>query len=152
MTYRSRRADLTDDLDVENLRDLHTLTFGDTAPMAEFDYGAWWLVYPAGEQDPIAFAGIVKSSYGPGYAYFKRMGVLPGHRGHGLQRRLIRVRERWARKEGFHTIITDTCENSQSANNLVRCGFKLFDPPVGWGLKGSIYFRKSVSPPLARAA
>src|SRR4051812_32624487 len=34
------------------------------------------------------------------YFYFTRCGVLPEARGHGLQRRLIAARCRWARKHG----------------------------------------------------
>lgn len=133
------------DADEGRLRELHDECFGDSAPMPSFDptdVGAWWLVYHAG--DAVAFAGCVPSSYGKGYAYHKRSGVLPLHRGHGLQRRLISIRERWARKEGFHTIVTDTCANTPSSNNLIRSGYELFDPKSPWGLKGGLYFRKSL--------
>lgn len=142
MPYRSRRADLASEEDVEALRDLHELCFGTTAPQVTYDKGAWWLVYKVGGKDPMGFGGIVPSTLGPGYAYLKRSGILPDHRGHGLQRRLIAIRERWARKEGFHTVVTDTCDNTPSANNLIRSGYFLFEPKPLWGLKGGLYFKK----------
>ena len=133
------------DEDVEHLRELHEMCFGDSAPQVTYDKGAWWLVYKAGDPEPVGFAGIVPSTLGTGYAYLKRSGVLPPHRGHGLQRRLITLRERWARKEGFHTVVSDTCENTPSANNLIRKGYVLFDPKTPWTLKGGLYFKKSLS-------
>lgn len=144
MSYRTRRADLASETDQDHLRDLHEMSFGDDAPVPVFDKDAWWLVFPTGLEEPIAFAGCVPSSLGVGYAYHKRAGVLPGHRGHGLQRRLISIRERWARKEGFHTIVTDTCANTPSANNLIRSGYTLFEPKTSWSLKGALYFTKSL--------
>lgn len=146
--YFSRRASLLSGKDVTLLRSLHERCFSDTAPMPEFDYasdkGAWWLMFASGETTPVAFAGIVPSTYGPGFAYHKRAGVVQAHRGSGLQRRLIHLRERWARKHKFHTIVTDTCETCASSNNLIRCGYTLFEPPVPWGLSGSLYFRKKL--------
>lgn len=145
MSYRTRRADLLSDVDQDHLRELHDACFGDSAPVPTFDKEAWWLIFPMGQSEPAAFAGCVPSSLGTGYAYHKRAGVMPIHRGHGLQRRLISIRERWARREGFHTIVTDTCANTPSANNLIRAGYELFDPKSPWGLKGGLYFRKSLA-------
>lgn len=145
MSYVTRRCDLASDEDLENLREMHDQCFGDTAPAVTYDKGAWWLVYQKGSPEPVGFAGIVPSSLGVGYGYLKRGGVLPAHRGHGLQRRLISIRVRWARKEGYHTLVSDTWGNTHSSNNLIRSGFHLFDPKVPWGLKGGLYFRKSLS-------
>lgn len=147
MSYRSRRADLACEEDVDHLTDLHKLTFGDTAPLAELDYGAWWLIYPFKSgfmfQMPVAFAGIVPASLGNGIGYLKRAGVLKDHCGHGLQRRLIRMREAYARKQGWHTIVTETSpDNIPSANNLIKAGYKIYEPETKWGVKGAIYWRK----------
>ena len=140
--YVSRRAILTSDDDLDHLRDLHTLTFGDTAPMPELDYGAWWLVRPKDATDPVAFCGVVNSSMGSGIAYMKRAGVLEGHRGKGLQRRMINLRVNWARRQGCHKIITETHDNTYSSNNLIRAGFELFEPECPWSFKGALYFQK----------
>lgn len=92
---------------------------------------AWWVAYD--EHDtPIAYAGAMM--WGPDAAvYFHRVGVLPSARGRGLQRRLIHVRERWGRTQGASTAYTYTAAtNVVSANNLIRCGYKLWIP-AQWG-------------------
>lgn len=147
MYYRSRRANLDSEDDVDHLIDLHNLTFGDTAPMAEFEYGAWWLVYMSDvltrNTDPIAFAGITACAQAKHHGYLKRTGVLQAHTGHGLQRRLIRMRESYARKLGWTTIITDTSRDSlPSSNNLIKAGYKLYEPETPWGVPGALYWRK----------
>ncbi len=144
MSYRTRRANPDSDEDTEWLRDLHDACFGNNAPQVPYDYGMWWLAYKKDEPDPIGFTGVVPSTLGTGYAYLKRSGVMPIHRGHGLQRRFINIRERWAKREGYHTLVTDTFANTPSANNLIRCGFILFDPVYPWGINGGLYFCKAL--------
>lgn len=144
MLYRSRRADLLDDEDVEHLKELHQHTFAHEAPVPDLTYGAWWLVFPHRESDPVAFCGVVHSNIGPGYGYLKRAGVLCGHWGNGLQRRMIALREAWARREGLCTMLTETTDNPPSANNLIRAGYRMFKPDVPWGLKGALYWRKGL--------
>ncbi len=102
----------------------------------------WWLAYDP-EDTPGAFAGLHVGVKEAG-AYLCRAGVLPKHRGHGLQLRLIKVRERLARSMGLGFLITDTICNPVSANHLIDCGFRLFDPITPWGCEGSLYWRKTL--------
>jgi hypothetical protein len=62
----------------------------------------------------------------------------------GLQKRLIRVRERMARELGWAWLITDTFQNPPSANSLISCGFKNFAPTKPWGFAGANYWRKKL--------
>lgn len=62
--------------------------------------------------------------------------------------RMIQVRERWARKNGYTRAVTDTYETIHSANNLIRSGYTLFKPTELWSYKGALYFTKSLAPPL----
>jgi GNAT superfamily N-acetyltransferase len=78
----------------------------------------------------------------PGTGYLCRAGVLESHRGRGLQKRLIRVRERKARKLGWTHVVTDTYENPASANSLIKCGFRSYLPRNPWGAKGVAYWIK----------
>jgi GNAT superfamily N-acetyltransferase len=98
----------------------------------------WWLVYKDGEA--VAFAGIANTK---AYWFLRRAGVLEGHRGKGLQKRLIKTRVRYAKKHapelGIYTY-TDL-ENHPSSNSLISIGFKLYDPATKyagralyWGL------------------
>jgi GNAT superfamily N-acetyltransferase len=75
-------------------------------------------------------------------AYLARAGVLAAWRGQGLQRRMIRVREAWARKRGYRWMISDTTDNVPSSNNLMRCGYKLIEPSAPWANEISLYWTK----------
>jgi GNAT superfamily N-acetyltransferase len=73
--------------------------------------------------------------------YLCRAGVLPAHRGQGLQKRLIRARIQVAKEKGMNWLVTDTNDNPASGNSLIACGFKLFEPTVPWAANGAIYWR-----------
>ncbi len=78
-----------------------------------------------------------------GAAYFDRAGVAPYARGRGLQRQLIRARERWCRGHGIRLGITYTVPNNcPSSNNLIRCGWRLYTPAHAWGGRDSLYWRR----------
>jgi GNAT superfamily N-acetyltransferase len=143
MVYRIREVDGSDDDVADELRLLHELTFFGDAPAPDTDTGHWWLVYCG--DDPVAFAGLTPSTYGPCVGYLKRVGVLPGHRGHGLHRRLTRVREARARRNGWRLLVTDTTNNPHSANNLIACGYRIFAPVVPWAFPQTIYWRKDLT-------
>lgn len=107
---------------------------------AKTNAGWWWILYDGVK--PIGFCGVYKSSQWAGTGYLCRAGVLTEYRGKGLQRRLIRVRERKARQLGFTHLVTDTYENPPSANNLIACGYKTYHPRSPWGGDGVIYWIK----------
>ena len=102
--------------------------------------GYWWIVYDA-HNLPCAFAGLVSSVRWLDTGYLCRAGVLPSHRGQGVQKRLIRARVRQARALGWNWLITDTYDNPASSNSLIATGFKLFEPSKPWGAKGTLYWR-----------
>jgi len=109
---------------------------------APFDtsQGYWWIVYDA-HNLPCAFAGLVSSVRWLDTGYLCRAGVLPSHRGQGVQKKLIRARVRQARALGWNWLITDTYDNPASSNSLIATGFKLFEPLKPWGAKGTLYWR-----------
>jgi GNAT superfamily N-acetyltransferase len=143
--YSIKEVDaFADDENADILKQLHELTFLGTAPKIDpAEGGHWWLVHH--EKEPVAFCGLTPSTYGEGVGYLKRVGVLEGHRGHGLQRRMIRVREARARRNGWHMTLTDTTDNVPSANSLIRAGYTMFDPPVPWGMASTLYWRKMLN-------
>ena len=104
------------------------------------NFGYWWTVTSLCG-DLIAFAGLVYSSRWSDCGYLCRSGVVPSSRGQGIQKKLIRVRIRQAKAIGMNWLITDTYHNPASSNSLISCGFKLFDPSVPWGAKGTLYWR-----------
>lgn len=98
-------------------------------------YGDWWVAWHG--DVPVAFSHQEPTTYYPNSGYFGRVGVLPGHRGHGLQMRLMRAGE-WKAKRvhGWEALYSDTTRNPHSAANLRKLGWVEFDPnadkKVGW--------------------
>lgn len=141
MTYTIKRVD-PKSLDIfRELRRLQRLCLpGDTVyPTSE---GTWWIAYHDGQV--AGFAGLVPSSRWLETGYLCRAGVLPEHRGRGLQKKLIKVRIAHARRLGWRWLLTDTRQNPPSANSLIACGFKMYDPAHPWGFKDSVYWRRKI--------
>ena len=108
------------------------------------DRGHWWIAY-AEDGKPVAFAGIVRSTRWTDTGYLCRAGVMYGFTGHGIQKRLIRVRLAQARKLGWNWCITDTTDNPASSNSLIACGFKMYTPANPWSFKNASYWKYKVN-------
>jgi GNAT superfamily N-acetyltransferase len=104
--------------------------------------GLWWLAVDRGE--PVGFAGMRGSLRWSDCMYLCRSGVMPEARGRGLQKRLIRVREARARTLNMNWLITDTTQNPASANSLIACGFRMYEPQAPWGGRYTVYWRKRI--------
>ena len=103
----------------------------------------WWIAWCG--RNAVGYAGlrICKEPHNRGLAFLCRVGVMPQHRGHGLQKRLIRAREREARRYGVRELVTYCVpDNPASANSLIACGFKLYRPMTKWAGPYAIYLRK----------
>jgi RimJ/RimL family protein N-acetyltransferase len=124
----------------EDLEWLDRLSFPGDTPYPK--KGAeWWIAYD--EKTCIGFAGI--KNVGHDTAFLCRVGVIKAYRGQGLQKKMVRVRERWARSRGFHYIITYTSAyNLKSANSLIQCGYRLYNPQNPYGMENALYFRKNL--------
>lgn len=123
------------------LRGLQLLTLPFDAPLDTLT-GHWWVAFDG--DSPVAFGGLVDSLQTPGAGYLCRAGVLPSHRGQGLQARLLKARENKARKLGMGALVTDTFDNPHSSNNLIRAGFRLYEPPYPYGAEGTNYWLKAL--------
>jgi GNAT superfamily N-acetyltransferase len=103
----------------------------------------WWIAWHG--QQPVAYAGLrlCRLEHNLGAAFLCRAGVIPGHRGRGLQKRLIRVREQAARKLAITELITYCVSyNCASINSLIACGYRTYWPATKWGGSNAIYLRK----------
>lgn len=144
---RIRRVDIADTLIQELLHVLHSEVFspedwtGNTVP--KFRTGEWWIAFDG--KDAIAFAGLKPSIRSQAVGYMCSAGVLPSHRGKGLQVRLIRKRVARAREHGWHTVITDTVnDNAASMRSLIKCGFRPYLPDVRWNAsEGAVYWKRA---------
>jgi len=101
--------------------------------------GYWWIATADGMD--CGFAGLVYSSSWSDCGYFIRCGVMPDYRGQGLQKKFIRVRIRQAKSLKMNWVITSTYDNPASANSLISCGFKMFNPTKPWMAKNTSYWR-----------
>lgn len=153
MNFLIKEVDANDDHYHDEILELHDLTFFDPMVRPDLPRGYWWLVY---ERDapklslcslvnPVAFCGLTEATSTPGAGYLKRVGVLKPYRGQGLQRRLITVREKKARKLGLTLMLTDTTDNPPSANSLIGAGYKIFEPAYRWAFKNSLYWKKDLT-------
>lgn len=104
-------------------------------------HGYWWVVY---DPAPVAFAALRNVPSWEHSGYMARCGVLPSHRGRGIQRSLLTVREKHARRIGLERVISTTYNNPSSANNLIRRGYLTYEPARRWGAKGTIYWLKAL--------
>jgi GNAT superfamily N-acetyltransferase len=140
--YRIREVDAHDEEIADTLADLHRLTFFNGAAIPEFELGHWWLAHC--EKMPVAFAGVIPSTFAYNAGYFSRVGVLKKYRGSGLQLRLMRALVSRARHNGWSCIVSDTTDNLASANNFIRAGYQLYQPQYPWAWPNTLYWRKSI--------
>lgn len=145
--YQLKRIDAEDESDT--LLELNKACFTCGEYIPKFTRGWWWIAY--NNFDPVAFCGLTKDpAYHPikgaqDVGYLVRSGVRKDHRGHGLQLRLIRVREKKARELGLQWMVSDTSDgNMASANTLINAGYKLFKPPRKWAFKNGLYWKKEL--------
>lgn len=127
--------------DDPRLRALHALTLP-SDPFPEWYAGAWWIAVADGQ--PVAFAGVQRTRRWADAGYLVRAGVAPAARGQRLQRRLVRAREAYARQQGWRWLVTGTFNNPASANSLIACGFRIYEPAAPWLADGALYWRKRV--------
>ena len=109
------------------------------------DRGHRWVAY-AECGKPVAFAGLVRSTRWTDTGYLCRAGVLDGFTGHGIQKRLIKVRQVQAKKLGWNWLITDTTNNPASSNSLISTGFRIYTPANKWSFRNAIYWKYKVQP------
>ena len=93
---------------------------------------------------------------GAAAGFHYRAGVLPVYRGHGLQRRMIRLREEHMRAAHFAVAVTYTdADAAASMRNLIAEGYRPYAPtPVTTlsglgrvGRVGFVHWRKDLSAP-----
>ena len=124
----------------------HTLNMLDAACFPEDELypkdGCYWWIFFNVHGEPLAFAGLKPlTGFNKGMGFLCRAGVLPGARGKGLQRRLIKVRVSYARRLKLREVVTYTSpHNYKSAANLLRARFKFYKPIQPWGVDGALYF------------
>jgi len=134
---RIRRVDYDDHAD--DIAEINTARFIGRQPSPSHLY---WIAFH--DDYPVAFASARPSQQWDNAVYLSLCVVRKEYGGLGIQRRLLRVRENWARRAGYSWIVTDTTDNPPSANNLIRRGYTTFTPSAPWAFRHSIYWNKRV--------
>jgi len=81
------------------------------------------------------------------YVYLSSAGVSPYGRKLGIQRRMIRLRCDWGKRQGAtHAVTYTLVDNYPSIVNLLKCGFRFAFEPRGWvGVGPNVhYFEKEL--------
>lgn len=136
MSYRVRRGTWLEAASVEarmpsDVRCLHEVPPPDAV---------WWVAVDGGGE-PVAYAGMRPAHNHAGCLYSFGCAVLPEHRGHGLQVRLLRARQRYARRAAADIVTYTVVCNVPSARSLVRAGFVPWEPSVAWAGWDVCYWR-----------
>jgi len=100
----------------------------------------WWIAY---QGDQVAgYCAILPRGRG---GYLARAGVLKDFRGQGLQKRMIALRLRYAREQGWPWVVTDTHkQNEASIRSLEQMGFRPYRPrrphmPRSWAAQSRFW-------------
>ena len=136
--YRIRKTN-----DIFECRYLHEKTLPEDE---QYDHegNVYWLIQHVESGEYVGFA--IGTDIGDGLFFLSRSGVLKSHRGQGLHKRLIRVREQYAKRNGFSHVITYTSHtNPQSFSHLIKLKYEIYEPDYAWvGYNGIFYFRKKL--------
>lgn len=139
------RIRLTDDLDV--IEDLNNRIFPGEPLGADLEGSTWWLAeaFLDGAWEPVGFAGLQITDAGK-YAFCNRDGVLPSARGAGIQKRTLRTRETWARRQGLEALWTYIAWwNTASQTSYVRAGFNPYSYMEESNGYCALYFQKALT-------
>ena len=132
--------------DLNLVRSLDLALFGAEEAEGEYESAAytWWVAWQ--DTKAVGFCGLARATDKKGpYGILLRAAVAPEARGQGIQRRMIKVRDACARKQGLRCVLTYTAGyNITSANNLIREGYILYKPHYAWGLRQGLYFWKAL--------
>jgi GNAT superfamily N-acetyltransferase len=138
--YKISRLDFIDQKTCAIIERIHKTCFPDDDVLSPLTGGYWWIVKYGPEI--IGFCAMRQSSRWIDTGYLCRSAVIRTHRGKGLQKRMIRVREQFARKLGLVFMITDTNDNPTSANNLIDAGYIMYRPTWPYGIETTCYWKK----------
>jgi GNAT superfamily N-acetyltransferase len=139
LRYKIREVDGTDGAIWLEIESLHAQIFWMDAPAIDPEHGHWWIARLG--KKAVGFCGLIESRHCPNMGLLTRVGVLPAHRGHGLQRRFMRALEARAKRSGWSGVVADT-RDALSANNFAKAGYRIFEPERRWAFLDSIYWRK----------
>ena len=147
MGIRTKMVCKAGDWEKEKFRSLRQMDLacfpGDPKP--RWTLNNWWVLWADGVEAGYGAMRFVEA-YDGAAAYMTRVGILPRFRGRGLQKWLVRARVRYAKSVGVARVVTYTiCENHPSSNNLIKCGFRVYQPKIQWAGRNVIYWERKLN-------
>lgn len=113
----------------------------DKAYMFAWEKNVSWVAYEKDELVGYLSAHPLRN----GVWFFSRVGVMPSHRGQGLQRKLMAVMERHGRREGWREIVTYTVgRNGFSTANILASGYRTYEPRKSYVGFEVVHMRKKL--------
>lgn len=108
--------------------------------------GRWWWVAMSNGRI-VGFAGLsVLTKYTKDWGYLCRVGVLRKYRKRGIHSKFITLRIAKGKKLGLKKLITAVAiGNEESANQIIKKGFKLYVPEQKWLAIPAYYFYKDLT-------
>ena len=125
--------------DYQAIASMDSVLFPGDVPIEGWEDITWWIGIEDGT--PVCYCGVREYA---DYAYLNRAGVLPKFRGRGYQKRMIKTRLKWAKERGLSSISDTSSWNIRSSNNLIKAGFKLFNPSIPWNHEDQLYWKKEI--------
>lgn len=128
---------------IQRLNILQELVFGEVyiSPFAENEF--WWLAFDDEGLAGFSCLTIYDHDDNTKSAFTSLSGVIHRARGQGIQKRMLKRREKFASQRGCYRLISYTSRcNIISANNLIKAGYLLYTPEYDWGIENAFYFQK----------
>lgn len=101
----------------------------------------WWVIFH--KKNWIGYSGL--RVHDANSLFLGPMFIKPEYRGQGLQLKLIKKRQRLAKKMGCHRLISSALDtNYPSINNLLKCGFLLIPSWLETPEINMLYFEKKI--------
>lgn len=124
----------------ELLKKLHDIIFPSDIWCGFKNSVAWVVWY---KKQPVGFC--MMSTSNSAFGYYTRAGLKKKHFGKGLHKRMINVREKYARIIGYKKVITYTMpDNITSISNLQKRKYLIYEPVFKYAGKGCIYWQKEL--------
>ena len=130
--------------DIEEVLRLNSLLFRKDEELNVSGNTYHWLCRDKQTGKSVGFCSCTDAGYRN--LFLSRAGLLRNYRGFNLQKTFILIRESFARRRGFERVITyTTYDNYQSIANLIKSGYKLYEPEWKYVGPEFLYYIKHIN-------
>lgn len=134
--------------DIEAIEAMDRVCFPFDKPyMFSWDKNVSWVICNSASKVADDLVGYISAHpLRNGVWFFSRVGVMPSHRGQGLQRKLMACMEKHGRREGWREIVTYTVgRNGFSTANILAAGYRTYEPRKSYVGFQVVHMRKRLA-------